>query len=83
LLALLREIPAADRLVRQGRWSQGAYPLTSGLARKSVGIVGLWRIGRGIAARLLAFGVDPSYCGSVKADVPFRHLPSAIELAQA
>lgn len=83
LLALLREIPAADRFVRQGQWSQGAYPLTSGLAGKSVGIVGLGRIGRGVAARLQAFGVDLSYCGSVKADVPFRHFPSAIELAQA
>ncbi len=83
LLALLREIPAADRFVRQGRWSQGAYPLTSGLARKSVGIVGLGRIGRGIAARLQAFGVDLFYCGSVKADVPFRHFSGVIELAQA
>lgn len=83
LLALLREIPVADRFVREGHWSQGVYPLTSDLAGKSVGIVGLGRIGRGIAARLLAFGVDLSYCGSVKADVPFRHFPSAVELAQA
>jgi lactate dehydrogenase-like 2-hydroxyacid dehydrogenase len=83
LLALLREIPAADRFVRQGRWSQGAYPLTSGLAGKSVGIVGLGRIGRGVAARLQAFGVDLSYCGSVKIDVPFRHFSSVNELAQA
>jgi len=32
---------------------------------------------------LQAFGVDLFYCGSVKADVPFRHFSGVIELAQA
>jgi len=62
LLALLRELPASDRYVRDGRWvRQGPYPLTTGLAGKRVGIVGLGRIGQGIAERLAPFGVDLGY----------------------
>lgn len=81
LLGLLREIPASDRFVREGRWAQGAYPLATSLAGKAVGIVGLGRIGRGIAARLQASGVALAYCESEKIDVPYRHLQSALALA--
>src|SRR5439155_23894142 len=48
LLALLREIPASDRFVREGLWSDGAYALTTSVAGKAVGIGGLGRLGRGI-----------------------------------
>jgi lactate dehydrogenase-like 2-hydroxyacid dehydrogenase len=81
LLGLLRDIPASDRFVRDGRWSDSAYPLTTSLAGKAVGIVGLGRIGRGIAARLQPFGVALAYSGSRKIDVPYRHVQSVLALA--
>ncbi len=81
LLALLRELPAADRHVREGRWAAADYPLTTGLAGKRVGIVGLGRIGSGIARRLQPFEVDIAYSGSHKPAVPYRHVASVQALA--
>src|SRR5512138_1536527 len=60
MIALVRRIPAEDRAVREGRWQTG---LGVELAGKTLGIVGLGRIGRRIAAfghllgmRVLAWG---------------------------
>lgn len=71
LRGLLRQIPSADRFVRDGKWSIDQFPLAVGLARKRVGIVGLGRIGKSIAKRLLPFEVSLSYCGSSQQDVPY------------
>lgn len=83
LLALLREIPQSDRHVRDGSWrGAGAYPLTHSLAGKRIGIVGLGRIGKGIAARLAPFGPGLiAYAGGLQAGSPYRHCPSARALA--
>lgn len=83
LLALLREIPASDRFVREGHWANGAYPLTTSLAGKTVGIVGLGRIGQGVAGRLQAFGVVLAYTGNPRTDVSYRYYPSVPALAAA
>ena len=53
MLAALRDVTAGDRGVRAGRW---AVRRTRELGRLTVGIVGLGRIGRGVAARLSGFG---------------------------
>src|SRR5699024_11515510 len=49
ILALLRQIPQADRFVRAGQWAYKTWPLAQSLAGKRVGIVGLGRIGKAIA----------------------------------
>ncbi len=51
---LLRDVAAGDRAVRGGDWQRPPRPASSG--RLTVGIVGLGRIGRGVAARLRGFG---------------------------
>ena len=81
LFALLRDIPGADRFVREKRWHSGLFPLTTSLAGKLVGIVGLGRIGKGLAARISPFGVRLAYTGSQQADSPYRHIGSLIDLA--
>lgn len=53
LLAALRDVPAGDRGVREGRWEARRARELSGL---TVGVVGLGRIGRAVAARLKGFG---------------------------
>jgi D-3-phosphoglycerate dehydrogenase len=53
LLAALRDVPQGDRGVRAGRW---AVHRTRELGALTVGIVGLGRIGRAVAARLGGFG---------------------------
>lgn len=81
LLALLRQIPAADRFVREERWHSGLFPLTTSLAGKVVGIVGLGRIGKGLAARLAPFGVRLIYTGSKQNDSPHQHVERLPDLA--
>lgn len=56
LLAAARRIPAADAALRAGRWERSRFTGVE-LAGKTVGIVGLGRIGVLVAARLAAFDV--------------------------
>ncbi len=72
LLSLLRQISVADRYVRDGHWARSAYPLTTSLAGKRVGIVGLGRIGREIADRLMPFNVEIGYFGRRPQALPWR-----------
>jgi D-3-phosphoglycerate dehydrogenase len=63
LLALARHIPAADHSMKAGRWERQQFVGTQ-LAGKTVGIIGLGRIGREVARRCAAFdmkvvGYDP------------------------
>ena len=82
LLATVRQLPQVDRYLREGKWLKGAYPLTTSLRKRSVGIVGLGRIGKAVAHRLEAFGLPVSYHGrSRQADVSYRYYPSLIDMA--
>ncbi|MCS7273147.1 MAG: 2-hydroxyacid dehydrogenase [Fimbriimonadales bacterium] len=61
-LALLRGLIPAHNMLAQGQWSL-PYWMTHArdLQEKTVGIVGMGRIGREVAARLLPFGVTTLY----------------------
>ena len=62
LLCTVREFPQADRYVRAGKWPSAQYPLTKATLRdRTVGMVGMGRIGKAIARRLEAFGVPVVY----------------------
>lgn len=56
LLSAARHIPAADAGLRRGRWERAAHTGVE-LSGKTVGIVGLGRIGQLVSQRLAAFGV--------------------------
>jgi len=56
ILSLARHIPAAHASLAGGAWKRSAYTGTE-LFEKTVGIIGLGRIGGLIAERLRAFGV--------------------------
>ncbi len=67
MLALARKIPQADAHVRSGEWKRSQFQGTQ-LAGKTLGIVGLGRIGRAVATRALAMemnvvGFDPYFSG--------------------
>lgn len=84
LLATLRQIPQADRYLRAGHWPTRPYPLTPTLRGRSVGILGLGRIGRAIATRLEGFGVTIAYHGRRRqAEVAYPYHASLLELARA
>ncbi len=56
LLALSRNIAPAYQSLQEGRWERNAYMGTQ-LADKTLGIVGLGRIGQEVAKRAQAFGM--------------------------
>jgi D-3-phosphoglycerate dehydrogenase / 2-oxoglutarate reductase len=55
LLAAARQIPAADASLREHAWKRSAFSGTE-IFGKTVGVVGLGRIGQLVAQRLAAFG---------------------------
>lgn len=82
LLSTIRELPQADRYLRSGAWPTAPYRLTSTLRGRTVGIFGLGRIGKAVARRLEAFGVDIFYSGRTRQpDVRYEYLASLVELA--
>lgn len=84
ILTVMRRLCVADRFVRAGQWPKGGFPLATGLKEKTCGIVGLGKIGRGIAARVTACGMSVGYYGrSKKADVDYRYFSDVKELAAA
>jgi D-3-phosphoglycerate dehydrogenase len=63
LLSLARHIPSADASIHQGKWERNKFVGTQ-LAGKTLGVVGLGRVGREVARRAAGFdmkviGFDP------------------------
>ncbi len=75
LLMTVRELSAAERYLRAGRWAgEGPYPLTGTLRDRRVGIAGLGRIGLAVARRLDAMAVPVVYhTRQPKPDVPYPY----------
>lgn len=83
LLATIRELPRAERYLRAGKWPSGAFPLTATLRDRTIGIVGMGRIGKAIARRLVGFGRPIAYHSRRAAhDVPYRHYGELLEMAR-
>src|ERR1700754_3722688 len=84
LLCTVREFPQANRYVRAGKWSEKYYPLSKATLRnRTVGIVGMGRIGKAIARRLEAFGVPVVYHSrNLQAGVSYKYYPKLIDMAR-
>lgn len=83
LMDAARQVSAADRYVRRGEWPKAAYPLTTRVTGKRLGIVGLGRIGQVIAKRSLGFDMEVRYFGRKPvAGVTYGFEPSIEELAR-
>ena len=82
-LAAFRRVPAADRYVRENKWSgERPFPLTRRFWGSKVGIVGLGRIGHLIARRAAAFDTQIGYTGRRQQDgVAYAYFPTVLELA--
>jgi len=61
MLALARHIPRADAWLRAGKWTRGKFEGVE-LSGKTLGIVGLGKIGGEVARRALAFGMAVVAC---------------------
>ena len=84
LLCTVRELPQAERYLRAGKWLEGDYPLTRATLRdRTIGMVGLGRIGKAIARRLDAFRVPVVYHSRhPQPGVPYRHYPNLVDMAR-
>ncbi len=83
LIDAARGITAGDRYVRAGRWLKGPMPLATKVTGKRLGVVGLGRIGRAIAARAEGFDMEIRYHNRRQSpDAPYAYEHSLAELAR-
>ncbi len=84
MLALARRIPSACTHVKEGRWQRSEFVGTQ-LAGKTLGVVGLGRIGRAVATRALTFDMevlayDPFYRAETALDGQVSIVPNLEDL---
>src|ERR671937_143429 len=84
LLCTVREFPQAEHYLRAGKWPQKNYPLSKATLRdRTVGMVGMGRIGQAIARRLDAMLVPVVYHSRRPATgVKYRHYPRLLDMAR-
>lgn len=83
VLNTLRRYPQSEAYLRSGYWpTRGTYPLTTSLGGKTLGIVGLGRIGEAIAKRALAFGMEIRYHNRSKKNAPYAYDADVVTLAK-
>ncbi|MGE3155118.1 MAG: 2-hydroxyacid dehydrogenase [Xanthobacteraceae bacterium] len=84
LLCTVREFPQAERYLRAGKWREKDYRLsTASLRNRTVGLVGMGRIGQAIARRLDAMRVPVVYHSRrPAAGVAYRHYPKLLDMAR-
>jgi lactate dehydrogenase-like 2-hydroxyacid dehydrogenase len=84
LLCTVRELPQAERYLRTGKWAQKDYPLTrASLRNRTVGLVGMGRIGQAIARRLEAMQVPVVYHSRrPAAGLSYKHYPELMDMAR-
>src|SRR5262247_4682510 len=84
LLCTVREFPQAERYLRAGKWPQKNYPLSKATLRnRTVGMVGMGRIGQAIARRLDAMHVPVVYHSRrPAAGVSYRPYPDLIDMSR-
>lgn len=84
MIMTIRELPAAMRYLRDGSWkSRGPFPqVANSLRDRTVGIVGMGRIGTAIARRLDAMKVPVVYHGRRQREgVPYRYYTDLASMA--
>lgn len=83
ILNAVREFSAAERYLRAGKWLEKPFRLTGSLRDKTLGILGLGRIGTAIARRAEGFGLKIAYHSrhEVK-DSPYAYCADPVSLAK-
>ena len=72
ILAITRRLSEGERVVRRHEWKGWAfdYMLGTELRGKQLGLIGLGRIAKAVAARAAVFGVRVAYTSRKEADLP-------------
>src|SRR5438552_4950163 len=72
-----------NRFVQAGEWEKRGPDLTTKLAGRKVGVLGLGRIGKAIAQRVSAMGMKVAYTGRKPQEVPYEYVRDLKSLAAA
>jgi len=82
-LNVMRRFARAEAYLRAGDWAaKGGYPLATSLGGKTMGILGLGRIGEDIAKRAQSFGMKIRYHNRNKKDVAYPYDADPVALAR-
>jgi len=83
ILNTVRRFPQSELHLRGGHWAvRGPYPLTTDIGGKTLGVLGLGRIGEAIAKRAQAFGMKIRYHNRRRKDSPYPYDPDPVTLAK-
>jgi lactate dehydrogenase-like 2-hydroxyacid dehydrogenase len=78
-----RELLPSERWARSGDWERtGNYPLTRSIRNRTVGILGMGRIGQEIAATIRPFNPTILYHTRSPKDVSYEYVGSLVEMAR-
>ena len=86
ILGVLRRVGEGDRLVREGRWASGGkLALGSSLKGRRLGILGFGQIGKALARRAAAFGMEIGYWNRSDTDTErgWQRHATPVDLANA
>lgn len=84
MIALSRRIPQGDQFIRDGKWQDAAFGNWSELKGKTLGILGLGRIGKEIARLATALKMQVVYHGrNRQPDVPYVYHDTVLSMARA
>ena len=82
MLGISRQLVQAHEHVRSGAWEKGALPLGRKMSGARLGLVGIGRIGQGIARRAAAFGMEVAYTARhARPELPYAYFADAAALA--
>jgi len=83
VLNTVRRFPQSEVYLRGGNWaSRGPFPLTTSIGGKTLGILGLGRIGEAIAKRAIACGMKIRYHNRNQKNVAYPYDPDPVTLAR-
>lgn len=84
MLTTLRRLIEADQFVRDGQWEKGNFPLSTSATGKTLGILGMGRIGAELAKRAKAMDMKVCYHNRRKRDdVDLDYADNLVDMAKA
>lgn len=83
MISVARSLPQAHNYVKAGKWPAAGFPLQNELTGKTVGILGLGRIGKEIADRCIAMKMRIVYYGrNQQLNLPYIYYDNLTEMAR-
>ena len=81
MMSLLRRINEAHNFVLKKKWSKRPFELTTSLANKTVGIVGMGEIGKAVSKRVKSLSMKIVYFGPNKKKLKYKYFKNLKDMA--